>query len=348
MNCLGPRISFIAVLASAVVLWGCGSTNSFTGTPTASGTTPSAGTTNGGSSGSPGGTPSGSGGSGTPSGSGGSSGSGSSGGSGGNGGGGSTAGFSDQLAACGTKNGTAYQITGRVIDATTGQPIVGKVIANIDPVDRGDSINQNPTGTDGRWSSANLVVGMNSFAVAVMAISSSGVAYAPKILIPSASCPITQGTDIGTIALSPASTVNSTVMFTGQTATGTPAQISVELRAVRTNYAGIDWSFGLDPYLLKFREDLQTGPQCPANTSCLTNNFSWAATPALAASYAGASTTFQPVASSAVWTMSATWNNSLSNSLANNHCTPTFAFSGPKISTPGTTLNFGTLAFTGC
>ena len=326
MNFDSSRTALIASLVVAIALWGCGSTNSFTGTPTSSGSTP---TTSGGTSGG-----SGSGGS--------------SGGSGAAGGGGNTAGFSDQLAPCGTKNATTYQITGRVIDATTGQPIVGKVITNIDPADRGDSINQNPTGTDGRWSSANLVIGMNSFAVAVMAISSSGVAYVPKILTPSPSCPITQGTEIGTIALSPASTVNSMVMFTGQTASGTPAQISVELRAVRTKYAGIDWSFGLDPYLLKFREDLQTGTQCPANTSCLTNNFSWSATPALAASYAGASTTFQPVASSAVWTMSATWNNALSNTLAANHCTPTFAVSAPQTATPGATLNFGTLAFTGC
>lgn len=319
-----PRwnVSLVVVLLLAVALWGCGATNSFTGTPTANSGSPSASPGGSGSTGS------------TPGGTGSSS--------------GNTAAFSDQLAPCGTKNGTANQITGRIIDATTGQPIVGKVIVNIDPADRGDSINQNPAGTDGRFSSANLIIGINSFAIAVMAVDASGNSYVPKILIPTPSCPITQGTDIGTIALSPGPSTNGTVLFTGQTASGTPAQLSVELRTIFTAYAGIKWGFALDPYFLKFREDLQTGPQCPANTSCLTNTFGMSATPALGASYAGASTQFQPVASSAVWTMSATWNVSLSNSLATYHCTPQFATSSPQTATPGVPVNFGTLAFTGC
>jgi hypothetical protein len=111
-------------LALAVALWGCGSTNSFTrnadgqrvdtdrdrqhGTPPPSG----------------------------------------SGGSGGTGGSSSTPGFGDQLAACGTKNGTTYQITGRVIDATTGQPIAGTVLISVDPVDQGGSLNEIKAGTE--------------------------------------------------------------------------------------------------------------------------------------------------------------------------------------------------------
>jgi hypothetical protein len=322
MNSSRPRTNLIAALALAVALWGCGSTNSFTGTPTANGSTP----TGNGNTGAP-----------PPSGSGG----------GGTGGGGSTPGFSDQLAACGTKNGTTYQITGRVIDATTGQPIAGTVLISLDPVDQGGSINEMKAGTDGKFSSANLVIGLKSFALTFYAVGSS-VTYVPKMLFPSSSCPITQGIDIGTVALSPGATANGTVMFTGQTASGTPAQISVELRELYVNFSGMKWGFALEPYLIPFRQDLQAGPSCPANTSCLTNTFPVAATPPLAATYAGTSTQFQPIATSAVWIMSATWNNALNTTTFSNHCTPQFVFSAPQAVTAGGTVNFGALAFTGC
>ena len=334
MNSLGPRIAFTAVLALAVALWGCGSTNSFTSTPTASGTTPSAGSTAGGSSAGSGGT--------GGSGSGGSSSGGSSGGSGS----GSTAGFSDQLAPCGTKNGTTYQITGRIIDSTTGQPIAGKGLADINST-TGSNINALITGTTGGFASAQLVLSQNSFAIVFYGVSSSGVQYVPKILVPSPTCPITQGTELGTIALTPGAAATANVLVTGQTSTAQPAQISVEEQQFHTSFMGTNWTISEDPYLASFRINLQTGPICPANTSCIALQYGLSASPPVGAVYAGAGTQFQPAATSAVWTYSVGWNNAL-NSSVSNHCTPQFASSTPQMVTPGATLNFGTLAFTGC
>ena len=332
MNSRWSRLPLLAALTLSVGFWGCGSSNSFTGTTTG---TPTAGAT--GASGTP---PPSSGGSGGTSGGSGS------GGSGGTGGGGSNPAFSDQLAACGTKNGTTYQITGKIVDATTGQPIVGKALADIN-FTNGANINALMAGTDGRFTSANLVLSQNSFAIVFYGVSASGQQYVPKILVPSPTCPITQGTDIGTIALTPGTSATATMLVTGQTSSGQPAPISIEEQQFHTNFMGTNWVISEDPYLAPFRTNLQTGANCPMNTSCLNLSFGVPATAAMGAAYAGAGTQFQPIASNAVWSFSVTWNNAL-NSTVSNHCTPQFATSSPQTVSSGATVSFGTLAFTGC
>ena len=275
-----------------------------------------------------------------------------SGGSGGFGGGGSTGGGGgDSFAACHTVNTSKpAQITGRVIDAQTQQPISGKVIINVDrtmDAARGKWVNTILASPDGSFESHTLnEVSHETFTLTFLAVDSAGVFYGPKILITTDACPITLGTTIGTIALTPGNSATITAQVTAKTPQGTPASISENPEAVYENANGTLWAIPWSTFIPE-RQSLDPGPSCPANTACTQITTKVAASPALWAFYNGSSTQFQAVGSQAEYALTIL-SEPGSQSTLSGQCTPgSLSQSSTPVSAGGTTT-FGPFNFTGC
>src|SRR5436309_7674438 len=270
-----------------------------------------------------------------------------SGGSGGGGGGGGTgSGGGDSFAACGTVSNSEGRITGRIIDATTGQPISGKVAVTVD-LEGGSWFNAVRVGSDGRFGSDSLI-GVHNFTVAFLAINSAGVFYVPKILIPTSSCQIKQGTDIGTVALMPGTSAAITAQVTAMTAQGTPARIAERPEGIFVKANGTIWAI---PWSGAFNVpdtlNLEPGPSCPASTACVQIDLPVSANPAMWGLYNGISTQFQPIGTQAEYAMTID-PRQRSDSNTQGQCSQQAEFQPPTPVPPGSTTTFGPFNFTSC
>ena len=269
------------------------------------------------------------------------------GGSGGSGGGGGTgSGGGDSFAACGTVSNSEGRITGRIIDATTGQPISGKVAVTVD-LEGGSWFNAVRVGSDGRFGSDSLI-GVHNFTVAFLAINSAGVFYVPKILIPTSSCQIKQGTDIGAVALAPGSSAAITAQVTAMTAQGTPARIAERPEGIFVKANGTIWAIPWSgqsnvPDIL----NLEPGSSCPANTACVQIDLPVSGNPALWGLYNGSSTQFQPIGTQAEYAMTIDPRGRLDNN-TQGQCSQQALFQPPTPVPSGSTTTFGPFNFTSC
>ena len=241
-----PHIPFgllnAAVLASALLLTGCGSTGSSTtaannpSTPTTSPSQAGSGGSGASSGSSTPGSSSGGTGSGTGSASGSNTGS-ASGGSGGAGGG-STSGSGS-----GTGSSSPGSISGTVINAMTGAPVTGKVVVGLES-GFGDPTILRTVSADaqGHFRFDSVEPAANGWMIAVSASSSDGSLFAVSYLV-SAGPPVNQssqgdqivaGTDVGNIAVFPSATKALTVIVTSQDSTGASQDIEVAVNPLRT------------------------------------------------------------------------------------------------------------------
>lgn len=258
------RVISAAMLCSAVLLIGCGSSGS---SPTAA-NTPSALNT-------PPSQP-GSGGSGASSGSPGNSGTGSSSGSGAGTGtaGGGTGGSSS---GSGSSGGAFGSISGTVINAMTGAPVTGKVVVGLES-GSGDPIILSTVTADaqGRFQFDNVNPAGTGFMIAVSASSSDGSLFATSYLV-SAGPPINAssqgdqivaGIDVGNISVFPSATVVLTGTVTSQDSAGASQNVGIDLSPVRT------FTFDRDvqvPWLnvpLPFSTSTTTNSGCSSQGSC--------------------------------------------------------------------------------
>ena len=251
---------------------------------------------------------------------------------------------SSNLAPCGTKNGSAYTISGKIVDAITQQPINGSVFVWIDFMN-GAALDLLRASPDGSFASDRLVLSETSFALVFAAISSSGVYYQPVILLPGGSCNIGPGTEIGTLGLSPgAGSANITATATATTAQGQPALVNAQ-PALFEQAGVIHWAMPWGVVWPPPRNPLQAGSSCPSSTACTTFTTGVSASPAVAGTYAGSATSFTPVGPQASYVLQISW---APGSALFGQCTPITVQLGPLTAAPNDTVNFGTASFTGC
>jgi len=178
-------------------------------------------------------------------------------------------------------------------------------------------------------------------------VDSAGNFYVPKILITTDACPITLGTNIGTIALTPgAPSATITAQVTARTPQGTPASISENPVAVYQNANGTLWAIPWSTFIPE-RQSLAPGPSCPANTACTQVTTKVAASPALWAFYNGSSTQFQAVSSQTEYALAIESEPSADASLSG-QCTPGVLSQSSTPVVAGSTTTFGPFNFTGC
>jgi hypothetical protein len=228
------------------------------------------------------------------------------------------------------------------VDAATGQPINGSAFVWIEYPD-GTPLNLLQAAADGSFQSVNLVLSQTSFALVFDAIGSNGTAYVPAVLTPTSSCDITQGTFIGTMALS--SGMSATVSGTAAaiTSQNQPAIVNVE-PTLFEQANGMNWGIPwLSTYLPK--ATLSASASCPANTACATFQTVVSAEAPQLATYAGSGTQFAASPGGASYSMQFTWAPSVQYF---GHCTQPFITLGPLPVSPAATVDFGTATFTGC
>jgi hypothetical protein len=207
----------------------------------------------------------------------------------------------------------------------------------------GTPLNLLQAAPDGTFQSTNLVLSQNSFALVFDAIGSNGTAYIPAVLMPTSSCNITQGTFIGTVALSSGTSATVSGTAAAITSQNQPAIVNVEPelfeQANGANW-GIPW---LSTYLPK--ATLSASASCPANTACATFQTVISAEAPQFATYVGSSTQFAASPGGASYSMQFMWAPSASYF---GHCTQSFITLGPLPVSPGAMVDFGTATFTGC
>ncbi len=228
-----------------------------------------------------------------------------------------------------------------MVDAATGQPINGSAYVWVEY--QQGPLNLIKAASDGTFQSVQLVLGVNTFSLVFAGIRSDGTAYVPAVLIPTSTCNITQGTFVGTVALSTGSTANVAGTVAAMTSGGQPALISSEPelfeQAGGTNW-GIPW---LATYLPK--ATLTASSSCPANTACATFQTPVSAEAPQIASYAGSGTQFAASTGAASYSMVF---SSEPGPTYFGHCTQQFLTIGPMTVSPGSTVDLGIATFTGC
>lgn len=237
-----PRTSLsllsAAVLGSALLLIGCGSTGSSTTAANnpSNPTLPPSQAGSGGSGGSSGSATSGGSSGGTGSGTGSSAGSTS--GSGTSGSDGATGGTSS-----GAGSSSSSSISGTVINAMTGAPVTGKAVVALESGFGDPQILRTVTAdAQGHFSFDSVEPAANGWMIAVSASSSDGSLFAVSYLV-SAGAPVNQssqgeqivaGTDVGNIAVFPSATQTLTAVVTSQDSSGADQDVEVAINPLRT------------------------------------------------------------------------------------------------------------------
>lgn len=275
-------------------------------------------------------------------------GSGSTGGNGGGSGGGTTSGGGDAFAACGTVSNNQGEITGKIIDATTGKPISGRVIVNFDQEQGGWINTVEASTTDGSFQSHDHIIGASNFTVSFLAIDANGVIYGPKILIPTTSCQIKQGTGLGTISLSPGPSATIQAQVTAQTAQGTPARIAEHPEGIFVPVNGIMWAIPWSgQFFVPSSQNLEPDASCPANTACTQINLPVSGASALWAFYDGGATKFQTATATPEYALTID-PQGRSDTLTMGQCQQQAEFQPPTAVPAGSTTTFGPFKFVDC